>query len=196
MLELCIVVWKWRRSDVCAILGWYRIKPRLLNERICNASCTWVHFALALCRAWRLLAFVRPASGHAQGACAGAVSTDMYADVVSGGADLGSLFDKFVVRSWVPGVGLVVRVIIMFSRASVTFRPWCTLKSVDHAEQCDSHLLPLCDYVSFWGMTRYGCDPQITPEKSVSSQLAYLATASQVRDNGRFVDYNGTTMDW
>jgi hypothetical protein len=37
---------------------------------------------------------------------------------------------------------------------------------------------------------------QISPEKSVSSQLAYLATASQARDNGRFVDYNGNTMDW
>ena len=37
---------------------------------------------------------------------------------------------------------------------------------------------------------------QISAEKSVSSQLAYLATASQGRDNGRFVDYLGNTMDW
>ena len=37
---------------------------------------------------------------------------------------------------------------------------------------------------------------QISAEKSVSSQLAYLAKASQARDNGRFVDYNGNTMEW
>ena len=39
-------------------------------------------------------------------------------------------------------------------------------------------------------------DAQITTEESVSSQLAFLATASQARDNGRYVDWNGDTMDW
>jgi len=36
---------------------------------------------------------------------------------------------------------------------------------------------------------------QVTPAKSVSDQLAFLATASQGRDNGRFVDWMGNTMD-
>ena len=37
---------------------------------------------------------------------------------------------------------------------------------------------------------------QISPAQSVSDQLAYLATASQARDNGRFVDNLGNTMPW
>ena len=37
---------------------------------------------------------------------------------------------------------------------------------------------------------------QISAQQSVSDQLAYLATASQGRDNGRFVDHQGNTMDW
>ena len=40
------------------------------------------------------------------------------------------------------------------------------------------------------------CPMQISPEQSVSNQLAYLATVSQGRDNGRFVDNQGNTMDW
>ena len=40
------------------------------------------------------------------------------------------------------------------------------------------------------------CVAQISPEESVKRQLAYLATASQARDNGRFVDNLGNTMDW
>ena len=50
-----------------------------------------------------------------------------------------------------------------------------------------------CDY-----LVAYCICPvlQITTEESVGSQLAYLATASQARDNGRYVDHEGNTMDW
>ena len=37
---------------------------------------------------------------------------------------------------------------------------------------------------------------QISPQQSVSDQLAFLASASQGRDNGRFVDNLGKTMNW
>lgn len=37
---------------------------------------------------------------------------------------------------------------------------------------------------------------QVTAEKTVANQLAFLATATQESMNARFVDNTGTPMDW
>ena len=37
---------------------------------------------------------------------------------------------------------------------------------------------------------------QITPEVSVGKQLAYLATVTQKKDNGRFVGNTGEDLPW
>ena len=38
--------------------------------------------------------------------------------------------------------------------------------------------------------------PQITPPVSVQKQLEYLATVTQQKDNGRFVDNTGKDLPW
>ena len=113
----------------------------------------------------------------------------MFNDVVDGGKgqglDLNSFFKPMAVRN------------TPFCLQYARWRPLALANKLSDAEMTLDFALrrPRHDITRLC-RTRPLSLAQISAEKSVSDQLAFLATASQARDNGRFVDNLGNTMAW
>ena len=122
----------------------------------------------------------------------------MFYDVMNGDEGLGTLFKPLAVRARLSSICL-----LSFQRcsgvASLRNTRLCTAARRCQRRKQSARLLTAeaghAPPAPVW-RPRAACCAQISPRQSVSDQLAYLATASQSRDNGRFVDNLGNTMEW
>jgi len=124
----------------------------------------------------------------------GVVATDMFHSFVNSGEGLADMFKPLSVRVdtgtlRVPHQLVSISTSCRCAKTVAAVPPgltWVSYPScAPHCKRPHRVLTPAC----------VSC-AQISPEQSVSDQLAFLATASQGRDNGRFVDNLGNAMDW